>query len=226
MACDLVIARAGGSVFEIAAAGKPAILAPYPHATASHQDTNARWMERGGAAVVVPDAELSGERLRAEVQRILSDPERTAKMGAASHALARLDAAAHAVAAEVLAAARSPDRPTPDPGPPPDLPWQGRRLHFMGIGGAGMSGLALIADLLRAEVSGCDRAESDYMLELRQAGIEFAIGHDATHVEPGLELGVSTAIPPSTPRLLPRVRPACWSCTARNCSPMRQSSSV
>ena len=56
-ASDLVIARAGGSVFEIAAAGRPAILIPYPHATADHQAKNARWMADAGAAVVLPDAE-------------------------------------------------------------------------------------------------------------------------------------------------------------------------
>ena len=55
-AADLVVARAGGSVMEIAAAGRPAILIPYPHATADHQTTNARWMADGGAAVVIPDA--------------------------------------------------------------------------------------------------------------------------------------------------------------------------
>ena len=47
-ACDLVLARAGGSVFEIAAAGRPAILVPYPHATADHQHANAAWMADGG----------------------------------------------------------------------------------------------------------------------------------------------------------------------------------
>ena len=47
-ASDLVIARAGGSVFEIAAAGRPAILIPYPHATADHQAKNARWMAGRG----------------------------------------------------------------------------------------------------------------------------------------------------------------------------------
>src|SRR5829696_8444802 len=51
-ASDLVVARAGGSIFEIAAAGRPAILVPYPHATADHQSANARWMENGGAAIV------------------------------------------------------------------------------------------------------------------------------------------------------------------------------
>ena len=47
-AADLVVARAGGSLFEIAAHGRPAILVPYPHAAADHQSTNARWMEEAG----------------------------------------------------------------------------------------------------------------------------------------------------------------------------------
>ena len=48
LASDLVIARSGGSIFEIAAAGRPAVLIPYPYATADHQTANARFMERGG----------------------------------------------------------------------------------------------------------------------------------------------------------------------------------
>jgi len=103
-ACDLVVARAGGSLFEVAAHGRPAVLVPYPHATADHQASNAQWMQRGGAAVVIPDAELDPGRLRAEVDRLLGDPVRLAAMAAASLALARPDAA-RAVAAEVLAAA-------------------------------------------------------------------------------------------------------------------------
>ena len=59
IASDLVVARSGGSIFEIAAAGRPAVLIPYPYATADHQTANARFMERAGAAVVIPDAELT-----------------------------------------------------------------------------------------------------------------------------------------------------------------------
>src|ERR1700754_4006403 len=51
-ACDLVLGRSGGSIFEFAAAGRPAILVPYPYATADHQRANAAWMERGAAATV------------------------------------------------------------------------------------------------------------------------------------------------------------------------------
>jgi len=104
LAADLVVARAGGSVFEIASHGRAAVLIPYPHATADHQTGNARWMERAGAAVVISDADLTAGRLRAEVDALLADPERLEAMSAASAALARPDAAA-AIAREVLAAA-------------------------------------------------------------------------------------------------------------------------
>jgi UDP-N-acetylglucosamine--N-acetylmuramyl-(pentapeptide) pyrophosphoryl-undecaprenol N-acetylglucosamine transferase len=104
LASDLCVARAGGSIFEVAAHGRPAILVPYPHATGDHQSVNARWMAQGGAAVVVPDAQLTPARLRDEVAALLADPERLRAMGAASAALARPDAAAR-IAAEVLAAA-------------------------------------------------------------------------------------------------------------------------
>jgi len=103
-ACDLCVSRAGGSIFEIAAAGKPAILVPFPFASADHQTSNARWMAAAGAAVVVPDAQLDAARLGQEVGALLGDPSRLASMAAASAALARPDAA-QAVADEVLAAA-------------------------------------------------------------------------------------------------------------------------
>jgi UDP-N-acetylglucosamine--N-acetylmuramyl-(pentapeptide) pyrophosphoryl-undecaprenol N-acetylglucosamine transferase len=102
-AADLVVARSGGSVFEIAANGLPAILVPYPHAAADHQSANARWMADAGAAVVIADGELSGPRLRAEVAALLDDSERLAAMSAAARSLARPQAA-HDVAAELLRA--------------------------------------------------------------------------------------------------------------------------
>lgn len=105
-ACDLVVARAGGSVMEIAAAGRPAILVPYPHATGDHQSANARWMERGGAAVVIADRELTPERLADTASGLLGDPSRLEGMAAASAGLARPDAA-QVIAAEVIAAARA-----------------------------------------------------------------------------------------------------------------------
>jgi len=111
-AADLAVARSGGSVFELAQYGLPAVLVPYPHASADHQSTNARWMADAGAAVVLRDAELSPERLRREVDAIALDPDRLRAMSAAAAALARPDAARE-IAGEVLAAAaqhRDPGR--------------------------------------------------------------------------------------------------------------------
>ena len=105
VASDLVVARAGGSIFEIAVHGKPAVLVPYPYATADHQTTNASFMEGAGAAVVIPDSELTPARLANEVGRLLSDPGRLAVMARASAAVARPNAAED-IAHELLAAAR------------------------------------------------------------------------------------------------------------------------
>ncbi|HVL95220.1 MAG TPA: undecaprenyldiphospho-muramoylpentapeptide beta-N-acetylglucosaminyltransferase [Solirubrobacteraceae bacterium] len=104
-AADLAVARSGGSVFELAQYGIPAVLVPYPHASADHQTANARWMEQAGAALVVPDAELTAQRLLREVRAILETPGRREAMAAASAALARPHAARD-IAGEVLAAAR------------------------------------------------------------------------------------------------------------------------
>jgi len=103
-AADLVVARAGGSVFELAAHGVPAILVPYPHAAADHQSANARWMADAGAAVVIPDEQLDPSRLAQEVATLLEDSERLAAMAAAARSLARPRAASD-IAAELLAAA-------------------------------------------------------------------------------------------------------------------------
>jgi UDP-N-acetylglucosamine--N-acetylmuramyl-(pentapeptide) pyrophosphoryl-undecaprenol N-acetylglucosamine transferase len=104
IASDLVVARSGGSVFEIAAHGRPAVLIPYPHATADHQAANARFFEQAGAAIVIPDAELDGPRLAAAVGGLLADRPRLAAMGRAAAELAR-PRAAEEIADEVLMAA-------------------------------------------------------------------------------------------------------------------------
>lgn len=91
-AADLVVGRAGGSVAEIAALGRPAILVPYPHATADHQSKNAAFMAAAGAAVVIADADLDGALLGRLVKELLADETRLARMAAASRAAGRPDA--------------------------------------------------------------------------------------------------------------------------------------
>jgi len=79
--------------------------------------------------------------------------------------------------------------------------WAARRLHFVGIGGAGMSGLALVCQELGASITGSDRADSSYMERLRMAGIDPAVGHDAANLPEGAEVVVSTAIGDDNPEL-------------------------
>jgi UDP-N-acetylglucosamine--N-acetylmuramyl-(pentapeptide) pyrophosphoryl-undecaprenol N-acetylglucosamine transferase len=111
LASDLVIARSGGSIFEIAAAGRPAVLIPYPYATADHQTANAGFMEQAGAAIVIPDSELTPARLATEVGRLLADNGRLAAMARASAAIAKPDAARE-IAGELQAAAGTTAAPT------------------------------------------------------------------------------------------------------------------
>jgi UDP-N-acetylglucosamine--N-acetylmuramyl-(pentapeptide) pyrophosphoryl-undecaprenol N-acetylglucosamine transferase len=90
-ACDLVISRSGSSVWEIAAAGRPAILVPYPFATGDHQAANARHFEHAGGAIMVREQELG--RVPELVRSLLDDPDRREKMSRAMLAAARPNAA-------------------------------------------------------------------------------------------------------------------------------------
>ena len=91
---DLLICRSGAStVAEVAAAGKPAIFIPFPHAADDHQRRNAQAFERGGAAILLPESELNPTSLAQEVTTLLKDPARLARMSQTARALAHADAA-------------------------------------------------------------------------------------------------------------------------------------
>jgi UDP-N-acetylglucosamine--N-acetylmuramyl-(pentapeptide) pyrophosphoryl-undecaprenol N-acetylglucosamine transferase len=91
-AANVVVSRAGGSVWEIAAAGRPAILVPYPHATSNHQAKNAEYFERAGGARIVRDDQAHAlvPKLVAE---LLADPEQRQRMSDAMRTAAKPDAA-------------------------------------------------------------------------------------------------------------------------------------
>jgi len=102
-AADVALARAGGSVWELAAAGLPAVLVPGAFATGAHQDKNARWFADAGGAVVVPEAEAA--RAPQVVEELLEDSDRLAGMAEAMRAVAKPDAAEE-IADELVALAR------------------------------------------------------------------------------------------------------------------------
>ncbi len=95
-AADVAVTRAGGTVFELMAAGVPAVLVPLPIATRDHQSANARAVAATGGAVVVADAELDADRLEAELGALLDDPGKLGSMRSAMHRAARIDAAERA----------------------------------------------------------------------------------------------------------------------------------
>jgi undecaprenyldiphospho-muramoylpentapeptide beta-N-acetylglucosaminyltransferase len=92
-AADVAVTRAGGSVAELEAFGVPAVLVPLPIATRDHQTANAKVLAEAGAAVIVPDHELTTDRLESELTPILADTDRRTGMSHAMRSLARLDAA-------------------------------------------------------------------------------------------------------------------------------------
>ncbi len=98
----LALARAGGSVWELAAAGKPAVLVPGLFATGDHQTKNARYFEQGGGAVVVAEADLA--QAPDLIRSLLDDPRRLAEMSAAMTRLAK-PGAADEIAEELIALA-------------------------------------------------------------------------------------------------------------------------
>jgi len=102
-AVDLVLARSGSSVWEIAAAGRPAVLVPYPFATADHQTANARHFVAAGGAIMVPELEL--DEVPEIVRSLLDDPPRLAQMGESMLRAARPGAAAE-ISDELVAMAR------------------------------------------------------------------------------------------------------------------------
>ncbi|HUC63605.1 MAG TPA: undecaprenyldiphospho-muramoylpentapeptide beta-N-acetylglucosaminyltransferase [Alphaproteobacteria bacterium] len=93
-ACHLLIARAGASTCaELTAAGRPAILVPYPHAIDDHQTANAQAITRAGAAWVMPEGEFTPERLGRRLEELVSMPEALLSAAKAARAAGRADAA-------------------------------------------------------------------------------------------------------------------------------------
>ncbi|MBZ5638407.1 MAG: undecaprenyldiphospho-muramoylpentapeptide beta-N-acetylglucosaminyltransferase [Acidobacteriia bacterium] len=122
---DLAVCRAGATTLaELAAAGRPAVLVPYPFAADDHQRLNAEAVEDAGAAVVVLDRDLDGSRLAATVAALAADPARRRAMGEAARKLARPDAAERiADVADALLEGGAPGAGGPSAGEEaPDVP--------------------------------------------------------------------------------------------------------
>jgi hypothetical protein len=170
---NLVICRSGAStVSELAVIGRPSVLVPYPYALDHDQAANAAALKAKGGAEVIAQSALTPEKLSEIIRTAMADP-------------ARLDAVAKAARGDRQAAgsdcarrSRRGDCRRPDSGgiqrryTRMKMPKSIGLVHFIGIGGIGMSGIAEVLHNLGHKVQGSDQADSANVQRLRAKGID------------------------------------------------------
>ncbi len=199
---------------ELAAVGLPAIFVPLPIGN-GEQRINAEHAVAAGTAVMVSDGELTADWVASEVPMLFDEPGRIERMRAAAGASGHPDAASALVA--MVAAAHRRVAPAGSTAfvtgtrtmgqVPADLPPELARVHLIGMGGAGMSGIARLLLARGGIVSGSDARDSRVLTALRQLGATVFVGHDAAHLaevgsgpEP-VTVVTSTAIRATNPEL-------------------------
>ena len=161
---DLVIARAGAlTVFEVAAAGVPALFIPFPSAVDDHQYKNALFLAKKNASLVYREAELSGPRLNDIVTRLFSTPDKLQSMSDNAKVALKNNATP-----EIIRACFPFNQP--------------KTVFFSGIGGIGMSGLAELLHRQGATVLGSDVSCNSSVQHLKKMGITVFDSHDAAHI--------------------------------------------
>ena len=121
MDAALVIARGGGSIAELCAIGRPAVLVPLPTSAGGHQLINARAFEQAGAGIAIEEHDLDAERVGPVIAALLADQPRRIAMGHAARRLARPEAAA-AIVDDLFAWLKVPNGNTPEADPEPSMP--------------------------------------------------------------------------------------------------------
>ncbi len=169
----LVISRSGASsIAEIAMVGRPAILVPYLHAADDHQSANARALERAGAAWVMPQPTLHGRHARGQAggaDRRARDARRR-RVGRSRTGTPRCGTQSRRARRRRDERAQRPSAAAGDRGVR-RLPLDIGMMHFVGIGGIGMSGIAEILHNLGYQVQGSDLADGANVQRLRRLGI-------------------------------------------------------
>ena len=204
-AADLAISRAGSAtVSELAAVGLPAVFVPYPVGN-GEQAYNAVDALRAGGAVLVADAAFTPEWVRGRAAapargpgagRRTGGPDRHRRAPGRRRPDGRPGLRGAGLAAEldsILVIA--PDLTL-------DVPRDLGRVHFIGIGGSGMSGIAHMMLDAGIEVSGSDRSDSAYLDKLRARGARISVGHDAANVGDADTIVFTTALWPDNPEYL------------------------
>lgn len=183
---DFTVCRAGAiGLAEIAAKGIPAILIPFPFATANHQEFNARAVEEKGAAKVILDKDVTSAVLFEKIEFLLLNPDELAKMRSAALNFSSLGAGEN-IARQALGV------------------WamHNKNLHFVGVGGAGMSAIASVFLAKGIKVQGSDVNKSEIVDRLISQGANIAVGHAAENIENADALILSTAIRSTNPEVM------------------------
>ncbi len=206
---DLIICRAGAStIAELAAAGVASVLVPYPHAVDDHQTANARFLAGRGAALLIPQREFSAQRLSEVLagytrERLLAMAQRGARGGKAggdTRGRGNLHGTGES-SDEHLTLTPSAQVTRMHPSPVNGMRHRVKQVHFVGIGGAGMSGIAEVLLTLRYKVSGSDLAENTATRRLRQLGAKIHLGHAEGHIAGADAVVVSTAVAVENPEV-------------------------
>ena len=194
----LVISRSGAStVAELAVIGRPSILVPLPGALDQDQAANAKALGDIGAAIVLPQVEFTPERVAAELRKAAQSARRLdAGPRHAAHSAGITDAAGASRPGGSRAGLITQERKKFMKLPPKLGP-----IHFIGIGGIGMSGIAEVMHNLGYTVQGSDASDNYNVKRLADKGIKTFIGHKAENVENAEIVVVSTAIKRDNPEL-------------------------
>ena len=174
--------------------GRPSILIPLPTATDDHQRKNARGAASGGAAEVIDQKDLTGERAGEPGARARRAIARTAPADGGGGAPAR-EAATPRNELWTLSSELAERRRLVS-----GVLERAKRIHFIGIGGIGMSGIAELLVNLGYEVSGSDMQRTDITTRLESLGARIAEGHDAQHVGDAEVVVYSSAVQADQPR--------------------------
>ncbi len=190
---DLIVCRSGAiTVAEISAAGRAAIFIPFGASTDAHQTRNAEAMQDAGAARLLPQDELTPERLTTEIFSLLDQPRRLAEMESRARALARPRAVEDIV--DLLEKVAIPSR---EGRPAMNVTFRNfQRIHLVGIGGSGMSGIAEVLLSTGYAVSGSDLKISAVTERLRNLGATIREGHHAENVHGAHVVVISSAVRP------------------------------
>ncbi len=204
-AADLAVSRAGAStVSELSALGLPAVYVPYAVGN-GEQRFNAAGVVEAGGAILVPDAEFTPETFARVVLPLLADPGPHRPHGGGRRRERRARRRRAHGAPGPRGASRGCPRRVPRMTIKPDLtvpiPDRLERIHFVGVGGAGMSGIARLFLARGATVSGSDRGRNANTDMLRDLGATITIGHDAEHVGDVDAVVVTSALWPDNPEL-------------------------